>query len=78
MAIDAAKHSSQTKKEFREAVLKAAQEYKNENKLEINTTTSEKYEEATSGEISNPNDEISVTYLFYELQRRYEVSEKNP
>ncbi|WP_342304867.1 hypothetical protein [Methanolobus sp. ZRKC5] len=76
MTIDAAKHSSQTKKEFREAVLKAAQEYKNEYKLEINTTTSEEYEEATSGEISNPNDEISVTYLFYELQRRYEVSEK--
>lgn len=76
MAIDAAKHSAQTKKEFREAVLKAAQQYKNENKLEVNTTASEEYEEATSGEISNPNDEISVTYLFYELQRRYEVSEK--
>jgi hypothetical protein len=76
LAIDAAKHSAQTKQEFRESVLKAAEEYKQEHRLEIETTASEEYEESTSGEISNPNDEIPVTYLFYELQRRYEISEK--
>ena len=76
ITIDSAKHSSQVKKEFREAVLKSAQEYKNEHKLEISTTSSEEFEETTSGEISNPNDEIPVTYLFYELQRTYEISEK--
>ena len=32
--------------------------------------------EEESGEISNPNDELPVTYLFYELQRRYRVEEK--
>ncbi|KAF5431598.1 hypothetical protein C5S39_05405 [Candidatus Methanophagaceae archaeon] len=76
ITLDSAKHSSQVKKEFREAVLKSAQEYKNEHKLEISTTSSEEFEETTSGEISNPNDEIPVTYLFYELQRTYEISEK--
>lgn len=76
IAVNSKKQSSQTKKGFREAVLTAAEEYKNENKLEINTTSAEEFEETTSGEISNPNDEIPVTYLFYELQRRYEVREK--
>ncbi|MGK7915172.1 MAG: hypothetical protein AB4038_06430, partial [Prochloraceae cyanobacterium] len=76
MEIDAAKQSAQTKKQFRENVLKAAEEYKQEHRLEISTTSSDEFEETTSGEISNPNDELSVTYLFYELQRRYEISEK--
>lgn len=76
LTIDSSKHSQQTKKEFRESVLKASEEYKQDHRLEIITKTSEDYEESTSGEISNPNDEISVTYLFYELQRRYEISEQ--
>lgn len=72
---EAGRDSQQTKKEFREAVLKASQEYKNERKLEISTeeTIESKYTE--SGEITNPNDELTVTYLFYELQRIFEISE---
>src|SRR5260370_939707 len=31
--------------------------------------------EAACWEISNPNNEITVTYLFYELQRRYQIHE---
>ena len=76
LTIDSAKASSQTKKDFREAVAKAALEYKQERKLEISTAESDEFEETTSGEISNPNDELPVTYLFYELQRQYEISEK--
>ncbi len=73
---EAQKESSQTKKDFREAVIKAAQEFKEERVLEIDTeeTSSSEYNE--SGTIVNPNDELSVTYLFYELQRRYRVSEQ--
>lgn len=74
--VSSSRHSSDVKKRFREAVLKSAEEYRSENKLDVTTTSSEEYEEATSGEISNPNDELAVTYLFYELQRRYEISEK--
>jgi hypothetical protein len=73
---DAEKDSSQTKKDFREAVLKAAQEYKEERSIEINTEQTIGTEYTESGTIVNPNDELSVTYLFYELQRRYRVSEQ--
>lgn len=76
MSTDVEKQSATVKKDFREAVLTAAQEYKHEHRLEIDTSASEESEESTSGEISNPNDEIPVTYLLYELQRRYEIREK--
>jgi hypothetical protein len=68
--------SEEVKREFREAVFKAAQEYKEERVLEIRTDVTEESEITESGEISNPNDELTVTYLFYELQRRYRVSEQ--
>lgn len=73
---EASKDSSQAKKDFREAVIKAAQEFKEERALEINTEESETSEYSESGTITNPNDELSVTYLFYELQRRYRISEQ--
>lgn len=67
--------SSMNKKTFHEATLKAAQEYRLERSMEVDTTTAIETEETTSGEISNPNNEITVTYLFYELQRRYTITE---
>lgn len=72
---DAATNSSDTKKAFREAVFKAAQEYKDERKLEVETKETYETEVTESTEITNPNDELAVTYLFYELQRRYHISE---
>ncbi len=73
---EAQKHSESIKKEFREAILKSAEEYKNERKIEVSTEESFEEEVTESGEIQNPNDEIPVTFLFYELQRRFRVSEK--
>lgn len=70
------KFSSTTKKNFRENVSKAAQEYKNKTKIEVQTTTEETFESTNKGKLVNPNEEISVTYLFYELQRQYEISEQ--
>lgn len=67
--------SSLNKRAFHEATLKAAEEYRLERSLEIDTTSSIETEETSSGEISNPNNEITVTYLFYELQRRYKINE---
>ena len=72
---DASQTSNEVKKEFREAVSKAAQEYRDERKLEISTEESIEEESVESGELVNPNDELTVTFLFYELQRRYRVSE---
>jgi len=73
---DQAQLSADTKKNFREAVLKSAQEYRQQNRMEIDTTLSEETEDTTFHEIQNPNDELTVTYLFYELQRTYRISEK--
>jgi hypothetical protein len=73
---DAERHSEAVKKEFREAILKSAEEYKNERKIEVTTEATSESEVTESGEIQNPNDEIPVTFLFYELQRRFRVSEK--
>src|SRR5439155_7625261 len=67
--------SSSNKKAFHEATLTAAEEYRLERTMEVDTTASVETGETTSGEISNPNHEVTVTYLFYELQRRFKVSE---
>ncbi len=72
---DQAVESAQTKRDFHEAVIKSAQEYRNEHRLEITTDESREDEATTYREIRNPNDELTVTYLFYELQRRYLVDE---
>jgi hypothetical protein len=72
---DQAVESAQTTKEFHESVLKSAQEYRNEHRLEISTEESTEDEATSFREIKNPNDELTVTYLFYELQRRYLVDE---
>lgn len=73
---DAERHSESVKKEFREAILKGAEEYRNERRLEIDTESAGEDERTETREIQNPNDEIPVTFLFYELQRRYKVAEK--
>ena len=74
-AMNQEQQSALNKKEFHEATIKAAEEYKLERSLEIDTTSAIESEETISGEISNPNNEITVTYLFYELQRRYKIRE---
>lgn len=73
---EAARESRDLKKSFRENVFKSAQEYRTERKVEITTEETYESEFTESGEISNPNDELTVTYLFYELYRRYQVTER--
>lgn len=75
-AVDQAQESSRVKKDFREAVLKASQEYRQERSLDVKTTDELTSETTTSGELSNPNNELSVTYLLYELERKYTISER--
>ncbi len=74
--IDQNQESSRVKKDFREAVLKAAQEYRQERSVEVRTTDEITTETTTSGELSNPNNELTVTYLLYELERQYTISEQ--
>ncbi len=74
--VEAASESSQNRKDFREAVLKAVQDYKEETSTEVVTEVDVASEFSESGTIVNPNDELAVTYLFYELQKRYRISEQ--
>lgn len=67
--------SKNTKRNQRESVVKAAQEYRNQHRMEVTTDTSREDETTSYNELCNPNDELTATYLFYELQRRYLVSE---
>jgi hypothetical protein len=73
---DAAKSCEDTKKSFHEAVFKSAQEFKHEKTTEITTEETHEVESVETTEIMNPNDEIAVTFLFYELQRRYRIFER--
>lgn len=75
-SYDQSNESAETKKHFREAVRKAASEYRDEHSIEVSTTRESEMYSETVTELSNPNNELSITYLFYELQRRYYVSEK--
>jgi hypothetical protein len=74
--VDQKQESVSNKKEFHEATLKAAEEYRKERSLEVDTSITVETEEASTSEISNPNNELTVTYLFYELQRTYQISER--
>jgi hypothetical protein len=72
---DQSVESAQTRRDFHEAVSKAAQVYRSEHRMEVTTDESREDEATNYREIRNPNDELTVTYLFYELQRRYKVEE---
>lgn len=74
--VEAQNESSAHRKDMRESAREAAQEYKNETLVEVTSDESTSYEYSQSGKIVNPNDALSVTYLFYELQRTYRVSEQ--
>lgn len=74
--VEALSESSQNRKDFREAVLKAVQDYKQETSTEITSEIDTSSEFTETGTIVNPNDELAVTYLFYELQKRYRLSEQ--
>jgi len=76
LGVEASNESQESRKDFREAVLKATQEYKDERSTEVDTEETNDSEYNDSGTIVNPNDELAVTYLFYELQRRYRISEQ--
>jgi hypothetical protein len=68
--------STKTKRDFRESVLKSSREYREQHKVEVEVSESLEMEATTFHEIQNPNDELAVTYLFYELERTYKISEQ--
>lgn len=75
-STEASDESADTKKAMRDATLEASREYRDNNKTELDAKESSEFESNDSTEITNPNDELTVTYLFYELQRRFKISEQ--
>ena len=69
-------HSQTVKGDFREAVIRASHELRNERSLELATSQEDETETTATGELSNPNTELTVTYLLYELERQFRVSEQ--
>lgn len=65
-----------TRRRFREAVVKAAQEVRNERSMEVKEESEELFEEETTARVKNSNEEIAMTAVFYTLQRRYRLRER--
>jgi len=74
--VEALSESAQNRKDIREAVQKAAQSYNEEINREVVTETDATSEYVESGTLKNENKELGVTYLLYELRKRYLLSEQ--
>jgi bacterioferritin (cytochrome b1) len=72
---EAATVSDSVKKTYHEAVVKASRDT-DEYITDITTEESEDFELSESGEISNPSESTAATFLLYDLQRRYRVTER--
>jgi hypothetical protein len=65
--------SRRTLKNFSEMARKAVDSLREQVEVTVETTTDITTEQAETRTITNPNNEIMITYLLYELERRYRV-----
>lgn len=65
--------SKNTSNSLSESMQKTASKIKTESKVIISTESESSFEENTSSEIQNPNEEIPITYVYSKLQRQYEI-----
>ena len=65
--------SKQTSSRLSESMQKAASKIRRETKVVVSTESEETFEVENFSEISNPNNEIAITYEYQKLQRQYEV-----
>ncbi|MET1081456.1 MAG: hypothetical protein ABWY12_00110 [Burkholderiales bacterium] len=73
-------HNQQTEsqrqhKQIAEATRKASEKVRQEREVSVEATTESELGTESSQKIHNPNNEVTVTYLMYELERRYHVSQ---
>jgi hypothetical protein len=75
-AYNQQQESSQQQKQFMEALQKSAERVRQE--TEITVETNENVEEGIESDtvLKNPNNELTVTYLLYELERRYRITSR--
>ncbi|WP_129803481.1 hypothetical protein [Streptomyces sp. F001] len=74
IASDQASSSRNTKSRLNEVMSKTAGRMKRDTKVTVSTESENTYEVSRSSELTNPNDELAVTYLYHRLQQRYWVS----
>jgi hypothetical protein len=72
-AGEMASNSKDTKSRLNESTSKSASRTKRDVKILITTEQTVTDETSRTSEISNPNDEIAVTYVYSKLQRQYEI-----
>lgn len=68
--------SRRLQKSFAEIARKAADKEKRELEVSVETEGERLFESTAKHTISNPNNEITVTYLLYELERRFQVTSR--
>lgn len=68
--------SSRQHKQIAEATRKASEKVRQEREVSIERKDESEVSSETTQKISNPNNEVTVTYLMYELERRYRVSQR--
>jgi hypothetical protein len=74
ISSDQGSSSRDTKSRLNETMSKTAGRMKRDTKMTVSTESDNTYEVERSSELSNPNDELAVTYLYHRLQQRYWVS----
>lgn len=74
--VDAINESARNRKELRELTSKEIQKYEFENQTEVTSQIDELSEITESGSIQNTNQEVTVTYFFYQLQKCFRLSEQ--
>lgn len=75
-AFDQKNESSRQQKQFAEATRKASEKVRQEREVSIEQKDELESTSSSTQKIHNPNDEVTVTYLLYELERRYQVTHR--
>lgn len=73
MSAQKAEKSGSTQSHLTETMQKMASKVRQETKIVISTESEESFEVTTASEITNPNDEIAITYVYSKLQRQFQV-----
>jgi hypothetical protein len=74
MGGENASSSRDTKSQLNEAMQKTASKIRSDTKIIISTEQEDTREYAQESVITNPNEEIAVTYIYSRLQRQYEIT----
>jgi hypothetical protein len=76
VAGETASSSKDTKSRLNEAMEKTSSRMRRDMKVVVSTERSVTEEITQASEITNPNDEVAVTYVYSKLQRQYEIQTK--